>query len=422
MNISIPYGKTFLNLRLSDKAQTRVVKCRLDSYHPEAGEHELAQRAIDNPIGSDRLSMLSQGKKKVVIIASDHTRPVPSRIIMPLLLSEIRTGNADADITILIATGCHRKTTKDELIDKFGKDIVYNEKIVIHDCADENQLTGIGTLPSGGELKINKLAAEADLLVAEGFIEPHFFAGFSGGRKSVLPGIASRKTVYWNHNAEFIHDKNSHAGILKNNPIHHDMLYAARLAGLAFICNAVVNSNHEIIGMFAGDVEKAHLAGCKFLTGLCESRVEPADIVITTNNGYPLDQNLYQAVKGMCTAEAACKDGGTIIICAACEDGLGGDGFAECFMNEKSPQQILEEIEKVEKKDTIADQWQSQIYARILSKHRIIAITEIDDEKIRAMKLIPAHNLDEALSLAGYDGSQKITVIPEGISAIIARD
>ena len=419
MNISIPYGKRYLDLNLSNESKVNEVICRLDTYIPLADEIKLTQDAIENPIGSERLSVLSTGKHKVVIIASDHTRPVPSRIIMPVLLSEIRKGNPDADITILIATGCHRKTTEKELIDKFGESIVSNEKIIVHDCEDEGQLVNIGTLPSGGALKINRIAAEADLLVAEGFIEPHFFAGFSGGRKSVLPGIASRETVYWNHNAEFIHDNHSRAGKLENNPIHRDMLYAAKTARLAFICNAVINSEHKIIGMYAGDAEKAHLAGCEFVLKLCASRIEPADIVITTNNGYPLDQNLYQAVKGMSTAEAACKDGGTIIISAACEDGLGGEAFAKCFMNEKSAQQILDEIEKVEMENTVADQWQSQIYARILAKHRIIAITEIDDDTIKAMKLIPAHSLDEALTIAGYDESLTLTVIPQGISTII---
>ncbi|MDO4939528.1 MAG: nickel-dependent lactate racemase [Lachnospiraceae bacterium] len=425
MNIKIPYGKEYFSLKLNDDIRVNVVGCRLDTYKAEYSQEELVKRALDDPIGSKKLSDLSRGKKKVVIIASDHTRPVPSRIIMPLMLEEIRKGNPEAEITILIATGCHRATTRDELISKFGEYIVENERIVVHDCADDRQLAEIGTLPSGGILKINRLAAEADLLVSEGFIEPHFFAGFSGGRKSVLPGIASRETVYWNHNSEFIHDEKSRAGILDGNPIHRDMIFAARAAHLDFICNVVINSNHEIIGAFSGDVGAAHTAGCDFLRSLCESSQTPADIVITTNNGYPLDQNLYQAVKGMSTAEAVCKDGGTIIICAACEDGIGGEAFARHFMNEKSPGQILEEFEKVEKKDTPADQWQSQIFARILVSHKIIAVTKLDDEIIRKMKMIPTHSIEEALDIAGFDrnnpGEKTLTVIPQGISAIITK-
>lgn len=423
MTVKIPYGRSERELCLANEVNAKVIECRLDSYKADCSEEEAVRRSLMDPIGSEKLSELSKDRKHIVVIASDHTRPVPSRIIMPAMLEEIRKGNPDAEITILIATGCHRATTREELIAKFGEETVAKEKIVIHDCADEENLVNIGTLPSGGALKINRLAAEADLLVSEGFIEPHFFAGFSGGRKSVLPGIASRETVYWNHNAEFIHDENSRAGILEGNPIHKDMIFAAKAAKLSFICNVVINSEHKIIGAFSGDVEKAHAAGCDFLRGLCESTTVPADVVISTNNGYPLDQNLYQAVKGMSTAEAACKDGGTIIICAACADGLGGDAFAKHFMNDKSPAQILKEFEMVEKKDTPADQWQSQVFARILVNHRIVAVTELDDDTIRKMKMIPAHSIEEALAIAGFDRDKRsektLTVIPQGISAII---
>lgn len=419
MNIQIPYGRKNIMLVLSEKARANVVSCRLDSYKTEMSETELVAKALNEPIGSKKLSELSRGKKNIVIIASDHTRPVPSKIIMPLMLSEIRKGNPDADISILIATGCHRTTTKDELAAKFGEKIVREEKIVIHDCSNEDELVDIGTLPSGGKLKINKLAAQAELLVSEGFIEPHFFAGFSGGRKSVLPGIAARETVYWNHNADFIHDDKSRAGILEGNPIHRDMIFAARAAKLAFICNTVINSEHKVIGAFAGDADEAHKAGCEFLKSLCETEIKKADIVVSTNNGYPLDQNLYQAVKGMCTAEGACRDGGSIIIAAACEDGIGGEAFARTFMEGPDAEKILEAIEKTEKKDTIADQWQSQIFARILAHHKVIAITELDDDTIKKMKLIPAHSMEEALALAGYDEEKTITVIPQGISAIV---
>ena len=200
----------------------------IHDYAPEKGEVELVKDALANPVGSKKLSELAVGKKNVVIIASDHTRPVPSKVIMPAMLDEIRKGSPDADITILIATGCHRGTTKDELISKFGEEIVKNEKIYIHDCLETEKLVNIGTLPSGGACEINSIAYNADLLVAEGFIEPHFFAGFSGGRKSILPGIASRTTVMANHCSEFIADKCARTGILENNPVHKDMLWAAK--------------------------------------------------------------------------------------------------------------------------------------------------------------------------------------------------
>ena len=337
------------------------------------------------------------------------------------MLAAIRRGNPDAQITILIATGCHRGTTKAELIEKFGPEIVERERILIHDCADEANMTAIGTLPSGGVLSINRVAAEADLLVSEGFIEPHFFAGFSGGRKSVLPGIAARETVYWNHNAEFIRSPFARTGILEGNPIHRDMLYAAETAKLAFICNVVINAKHQVVGAFAGDCRQAHVAGTEFLKELCQCSRLPADIVITTNNGYPLDQNIYQAVKGMTSGEASCSEGGVIIMSAACNDGHGGEAFMKTMTQKLSAAEILAQIQATEKKDTVPDQWESQILARILSRFHVVLVSEADPALVKAMKMHPARDLDEALktaeALLGRQGS--ITVIPEGISTII---
>ena len=191
--VLFPYGKDHLFYDFKDEELVDVLTSSIEGYAPATGECDLVRTALENPIGSQRLCELAKGKQTIVIIASDHTRPVPSKVIMPLMLEEIRKGNPDADITILIATGCHRGTTKEELVNKFGADIVQNEKIYIHDCDEREKLINIGKLPSGGDCEINSIAIQADLLVAEGFIEPHFFAGFSGGRKSVLPGVASRE-------------------------------------------------------------------------------------------------------------------------------------------------------------------------------------------------------------------------------------
>jgi len=421
MYISIPYGRTHLAADLPDALVNAVLCSRLESYVPAMGETELVEAALRDPIGSDPLETLAAGKKNIVLIASDHTRPVPSKVLVPPMLAAIRRGNPEAEITILIATGCHRGTTKDELIEKFGPEIVAAERIVIHDCADEAAMVTIGTLPSGGALRINRIAAEADLLVSEGFIEPHFFAGFSGGRKSVLPGIADRETVYWNHNAEFIASAHARTGILEGNPIHADMLYAARTAKLAFICNVVINAKHEVVGAFAGDCEQAHLAGAEFLKGLCQCEKAPADIVITSNNGYPLDQNIYQAVKGMTAGEATCREGGVIIMVAACNDGHGGESFMQTMTQGIPAGEILAKLQATPKKDTVPDQWESQILARILSKFHVVLVSECDPKLVRAMKMHPAGDLQQALQIAetliGRAGS--ITVIPEGISAIV---
>ena len=421
MIISLPYGRTHLTAQLPDHRVNAVLCSRLESYVPADGERELVETALASPIGSATLEELVKDKKKIVLIASDHTRPVPSKVLVPPMLAAIRRGNPRADLTILIATGCHRGTTKAELIEKFGPEIVENEKIVIHDCADEANMVTIGTLPSGGTLRIHRLAAEADLLISEGFIEPHFFAGFSGGRKSVLPGIAARETVYWNHNADFIGDPHARTGILEGNPIHKDMIYAARAAGLAFICNVVINAKHQVVGAFAGDCEMAHLAGTEFLKSLCQSEKKPADIVITTNNGYPLDQNIYQSVKGMTAAEATCREGGVIIMAAACNDGHGGDSFMQTISANLPASEILAQIQATPKADTLPDQWESQILARILSRFHVVLISQANPALVRAMKMHPAADVEEALTIAqdllGHEGT--ITVIPEGISTII---
>ena len=422
MHISIPYGRTHLTADIADHRLQGILRSHLESYTPALGETELVEAALAAPIGSDTLENLARGKENIVLIASDHTRPVPSKVLVPPMLAAIRRGNPDAKITILIATGCHRGTTKTELIEKFGPEIVEAERICIHDCAAEEDMVTIGTLPSGGALRINRIAAEADLLISEGFIEPHFFAGFSGGRKSVLPGIAARETVYWNHNADFIADPHARTGILEGNPLHRDMVYAARAARLAFICNVVINAKHQVVGAFAGDCEQAHIAGTEFLKGLCRCPVTPADIVITTNNGYPLDQNIYQAVKGMTAGEATCREGGVIIMAAACNDGHGGQSFLDTMTQPISAAEILANIQATPKADTVPDQWESQILARILSRFHVVLISEADPEMVKAMKMHPATDIGQALALAetllGREGT--VTVIPEGISTIIS--
>ena len=283
--VHFPYGRAELTADLPDEDLAAVLTAQL----PACGDSEgaLVRRALDNPIGAPRLCELARGKKKVVVLLSDHTRPVPSRAILPPMLEEIRRGNPAAEITLLVATGCHRATAPEELREKLGPELYAREKIVVHDCDDEANLVCLGTLPSGGALVIHRLAAEADLLVAEGFIEPHFFAGFSGGRKSVLPGIAGRRTVLANHCAAFIDDPRARTGVLEGNPIHRDMVWAARRAGLAFIVNAVIDHDKRAIAAVAGDVERAHEAGCAFLAGHCRVRPAMADLVLTTNGAIP---------------------------------------------------------------------------------------------------------------------------------------
>ncbi|MCD8084662.1 MAG: nickel-dependent lactate racemase [Clostridiales bacterium] len=421
MKIKFPYGKEHMSLEIPESRINGILRSGLDEYKAKESQEMLIEDALKNPIGSKPLCQLAEGKKHVILIASDHTRPVPSRLIVPPMLREIRKGNPHAEITILVATGCHRETMKTELNNKFGKDIVEHEKIIVHDC-DKAEMTRLGVLPGGGECILNRMVVDADLVVSEGFIEPHFFAGFSGGRKSILPGIADRRTVLANHCSEFIADPHSRTGIMKGNPIHEDMMWAARKAGLAFIVNVVLNEKKEVVFAIAGDVEQAHEKGCDFLNSLCRVKSKMADIVISTNGGYPLDQNIYQAVKGMTAAEATVKKGGVIIMLAKSEDGHGGENFYHQLADEPDINQTLNLFLSRKREETEPDQWQSQILIRILQKARVIYISDAPDEIVRAFHMIPAHSLEEAMCLAEFMTGIKnasVTVIPDGVSTIV---
>ena len=421
--VIFPYGKEKIKVCFDNQLKG-VLESSIHQYSTEYSEQEIIDRAIQNPIGCERLSELAKDKENIVIIASDHTRPVPSKLIIPALLNEIRSTNPKANITILIATGCHRETTKQELIDKFGEEIVLKERIVVHDC-DTSEFVNLGKLPSNGDCKINSIAVNADLLIAEGFIEPHFFAGFSGGRKSVLPGIASRKSVLANHCSEFIAHKNARTGILEKNPIHEDMLWAAKQAKLKYIVNVVLNSEKEVIYACAGDCEKAHQAGVEFLSSLCGVEAIESDIVITTNGGYPLDQNVYQAVKSMTAAEACVKENGVIIVLAKSNDGIGGEHFYHQLADEKDIYKTMDLFLQRNRLETVPDQWQTQIFLRILMKATVIYISDVEDELIENMHMIPAHSIDEALEKAKNILNKKdasILAIPDGVSVIVKNN
>ena len=420
--LSLPFYKGHIECNIPDEKIKAVLVSKAEEYSVSASETEIVRKALENPISSVRLSELAKDKKHVVIISSDHTRPVPSHITMPLLLEEVRRFNKDVKITILIATGMHRATTHEELVAKYGEKIVNEETIVVHDAYIDSDMTFKGILPSGGELWVNKLVDEADLLISEGFIEPHFFAGFSGGRKSVLPGIASKKTVLWNHNAKFIASKNARAGNLEDNPIHKDMLFAAKQAGLAFILNVVINGEKKVIEAFAGNLEDAHAYGCEKVLEIARVTPVKSNIVLTTNGGYPLDQNIYQTVKGMTAGEACVNDGGVIIILSSCADGTGGEFFYKLLADEESAEAAYKKLNDVEPSDTEFDQWEAQILARILCKANVIIVTDkCDPSIITNMHIMHAYTLEEALekAYALTSKEEQITIIPDGISVIL---
>ena len=422
--IKIPYYTSSLDLHVEEENLEAVITAKTDTFDPGKSEAELVEDALANPIGTKRLRELAKGKKKVTLVTSDHTRAVPSKLTLPILLREIREGNPDADITILIATGLHRPTTEAEQRRMFGDAIVDNEKIVVNEAFKDEDFAYVRSLPSGAELWVNKAALDCDLLITEGFIEPHFFAGFSGGRKSILPGICNAATVNENHSYKAISSPYSTTGVLAHNPIHEDMVCAARAVNVQFILNVALNGEKKVIAAFAGDLEEAHAEGVAFVRKLAQCPSITGDIVITSNGGYPLDQNLYQSPKAVATAEACCADGGVIIMCASCFDGMGGTHFEKLIVR-GTVDEIDEYLSRIPPKETIPEQWCAQIYSRILKKHKIILVTTyLDHELVRKANMIPASSPDEALAMAyemkGKDA--RVVVIPDGVAVLAVKE
>ena len=417
--IRIPYGQTSIPF---DETGASVLCSRIGELKAAGEGRDIVKAAMDSPIDSPRLAELARGKKSCTIIVSDHTRPVPSRDILPNVLRELREGSPNIDVTLLVATGFHRPSTEAELRAKLGDEIYDGTRIVLHDCRDASRNVAVGVLPSGAPCVIDRTAAETELLVAEGFIEPHFFAGFSGGRKSVLPGVCDQVTVLGNHCSRFIDSENARTGKLDGNPMHEDMLAAARLAKLAYIVNVVIDEDKKTVAAFAGNPVTAHRAGCDFLLSYARVAPRPAEIVITSNGGAPLDQNLYQCVKSMTAAEATCLPGGVIIECAACADGHGGQSFYESLRDCESPAALYAEFMATPQDRTIPDQWESQILARILMKFTVIMVTRPElKPMVEEMKMTYAASLDEALDIAHALGKHSVTVIPNGVSVIVGH-
>lgn len=421
--ISIPYHTGSMDLHIDEKNLQAVITAKMHEYHSGKSEIELIHEALENPIGSLPLRELAKGAKNVVLVTSDHTRAVPSKLTLPILLEEIRAGSPQADITILIATGLHRATTEEEQRRMFGDSIVDNEKIVVNDAFCPQDFVHVCKLPSGADFNVHHLAVECDLLLTEGFIEPHFFAGFSGGRKSILPGICSEATVNENHSYKAIASPYAAAGVLNKNPIHEDMQAAARKVNVQFTFNVALDGEKKIIAAFAGDLVESHQRGVEFIREMSQCPSITGDIVITSNGGYPLDQNLYQSPKAVATAEACAGENGVIIMCCSCCDGMGGTHFAK-LITMGSVEEIDSFLSKIPPKETIPEQWCPQIYSRILRGHKVILVTTyLSPQEVRRCNMIPAATPDEALEIAyGIKGRDaRVVVIPDGVSVLAVK-
>ena len=411
-HIHLPYGKHHLELQIPETCNFEVVQAA--SPAPLQSQVEILEAALRAPIQSPTLQDLTRTAQRIVIITDDNTRPMPSRLTLPAMIRQFARPELEYDITILVASGLHRPMTEEEKAEQFGSEFCKTHKVICHNARDPKELAFCGMLPSGTPLLINRLAVDCDLLIAEGFIEPHFFAGFSGGRKSILPGIAGEETIMHNHCPANIASPLAKQCILEGIPIHMECVAAARLSPLRFILNVALNREKEIVAAFAGDPFAAHIAGCDNVRDTLSVPARPADIVITSNSGYPLDRNLYQAVKGIDTAAKVVREQGVIIMAAQCCDGVGHGSFAKLIQNCKS----VEELEQVVSVPPLVhDKWQAQIFARARKRATLILVNDgIPPDTLRSMLIEPAPSLKVALEMAfsmvGRDAF--VSILPDG--------
>jgi len=410
--IQMQYGKTSLELHLPETSVCQILESR--SLPQVDDPTALLKEALEHPIGSADIKELTKTAHKILIITNDNTRSLPSHLTIPALVKSFYHPEDAYEITVLIATGLHRLMTDAEIREQLGEEVAGKYPVVVHSAIDEASLASFGFLPSGKELFLNRLVKEHDLVISEGFIEPHFFAGYSGGRKSILPGVAGADNILANHSPVNIANAASCQANLDDNPIHDECVEAARLAGLKFILNVALDKNKQIIAAFAGHPETAHLEGCRVVEELMTVDAVETDIVVASNNGYPLDRNLYQVVKGIDTAAKVARKGGVIIMCAECCDGVGHEHFKNHLLSCSSVDEFFQEMSTG---PSATDKWQAQVLAKALIDHTIILVSEgIDADLAERMFFISAQSLDEALdkafALTGKDSS--ISVLPEG--------
>ncbi|MFX0005775.1 MAG: nickel-dependent lactate racemase [Promethearchaeota archaeon] len=377
------------------------------------------RESINHPIGSLPLKEIIKKKRKLkttCIVSSDVTRPVPSNLILEALIEELNTnGIDDNQITILIGTGLHRPTNENDLKTILGKELQGRFRVISHRANENDSLIQLGVLDNEIPILINKQYYTADLKILTGYVEPHFFFGFSGGRKSIVPGIAGAETIQANHSAENINSKFARFGIYSNNPLHNQSIEISKFVGADFIVNVCINEQHEIVQITAGDLIKAHENLVDYqLKHIFREIKKPYDIVICGNGGYPLDLNLYQAVKSMAIGEMAVKKGGTIITVNQCIEGIGQEKFKELIYSDMKPSEIYQKI--VNKEIVVADQWEIQILSRILMKTDVFIISELDADEIGNIGLKYANTVEEAIEscLKKYGPNASILILPNG--------
>ncbi len=396
---AVPYGTGEISLRIPKENYMGTIA---PTYHPGL-EDETAEivRALKNPIGTPTLGEIAAQKKskKTVVVVNDGTRPTVTHKLLPPLMRELETiGIAAADILILIATGTHRDVRADEFESLLGKKISAKYRVCNHHCRDIEAMVDLGKTSQGVPVIINRLLCEADLKILTGSIHPHQSAGFSGGRKSILPGLAGLETLKFHHSYRFRSPEPA-MGWIDGNPFHLAALEAAKMAGPDFILNLVQNQKKQITQAVAGDIDAAWQAGVQASRDIFEIETpQNVDIVVVVPGGHPRDSNLYQSQKSMSAAEIVVKQGGTIILPVACPDGVGGDLFYEWMATASCPENVMERFIKEGYDIGTSKAW---LYSRCLTKAEVILVSDCLDEKTLAdMFTRKAKDIDEALAWA----------------------
>jgi nickel-dependent lactate racemase len=416
MEVKLAYGRKGLKVNIPEDAE--VIR---PHYPPVLPDEERALYAgLRVPLAGRPLGALARPGERVVVVHTDITRATPNRRILPVVLDELeQAGVRREDITLLNGLGTHRPQTETELRLLLGKRIVDTYRCLQHDCHDDQNLVSLGKTSSGHPVRVNRPYLEADLKVLTGFIEPHFFAGYSGGPKAVLPSLAGAESVFSNHGYAMIAHPQATWGVTEGNPIWEEMREVALKTEPDFLVNVTLDERQAITGVFAGEMLAAHRAGCALVQATAMVPVEETyDVVLTTNSGYPLDQNLYQSVKGMSAAARIVRRGGAILMAAACEDGLPDHGlYADLLRQAGSPQKVLEMI--AAPGFEAQDQWQVQVQAQILLHADVYVYADgLSAAQIEAALLHPCGDVEQTLAQLMKTHGPRLCVLPEGPQTI----
>lgn len=411
MHVNLAYGQGHLPVELPD--HTTVIQ---PSHQPGlADERAAILAALEQPIGARPLREWIQPGQKVCLLFTDITRATPNHRLIPWLLDYLAFVPRE-NITLLNQTGTHRPNTRAELEQMLTREIVANYRVLNHECEKEADLVQVGTTRDGTSARLNRHAIAADVRIVTGFIEPHVFAGFSGGPKGLMPGVAGLKTVMSNHGAKNIGDPNATFGILEGNPIWTEIRDIALRAGRSFLLNVSLNEERQITGVFAGDLLAAHRVGCDFVKRSAMHPCDaPFDIVVTTNSGYPLDLNLYQGVKGMSAGVRIIKPGGTLILAAECREGVpAGSPCDRLLRSASEPEEILALL--AQPGFVRAEQWQPQIQALIQRHATVLLYSSMPDDVVRAVHLTPCPDISATVKeLEAKRGKDtRVAVLPQG--------